>query len=338
MITDPEHTESFSPACAPARDLTVRLSVTSRCQLRCTYCLPEKGCACPSADGIAELPREKLVRLLALLHQEFGVRRVRFTGGEPLLRRDLPELIADVRDLGIPELALTSNALLLAPRIAALRAAGLQRVNISLDSLHPETFARITRGGRLESTLSGIRAAQAAGLGPVKLNTVVLRGVNDSETGALLRFALYSGCHLRFLELMPIGEAVARFDDEYVSAVEIRAGLDKFGYEWQPLPWAPAETSRDYLVRDADGRETICGFIAPTSQPFCAGCRRVRLTSDGFLHGCLAQASRHDLKPLLDLDDCTAALQLRKIMTDAFTSKRGERFRTTIASMAEVGG
>lgn len=338
MITDPAQTEPFSPACAPARDLTVRLSVTSRCQLRCTYCLPEKGCACPSADGTAELPREKLVRLLALLHREFGVRRVRFTGGEPLLRCDLPELIADVRDLGIPELVLTSNAQLLTPRVAALRAAGLQRVNISLDSLQPETFARITRGGRIESTLSGIRAAQAAGLGPVKLNTVVLRGANDSETGALLRFALHSGCHLRFLELMPIGEAIARFDDEYVPAAEIRAGLDKFGYEWQPLPWAPAETSRDYIVRDADGRETICGFIAPTSQPFCAGCRRVRLTSDGFLYGCLAQSSRHDLKTLLDLDDSTAARQLREMMTNAFAAKHGERFRTTVASMAEVGG
>jgi cyclic pyranopterin phosphate synthase len=306
--------------------------------LRCTYCLPEKGCACPPTDGNAELSRERLVRLLALLHRGFGVKRVRFTGGEPLLRPDLPELIAEVRGLGIGELALTTNAQLLPPRAAALRDAGLQRVNISLDSLRPETYARVTRGGRLDRALAGIRAAQAAGLGPVKLNMVVLRGVNDTEVGALLRFALYSGCHLRFLELMPIGVAASHFEAEFVSAGEIRERLGRLGCAWCAVPWDPSETSRDFLVRDADGRETVCGFIAPTSEPFCSACRRVRLTSDGWLLGCLARASRHDLRPLLALDEHTAVLRLRETMTTAFEAKQGERFHSAVTSMAEVGG
>lgn len=332
----PPVTTDLVPAAAPLRDLTVRLSVTARCQLRCTYCLPAAADSRPA--GPPELPREELLRLLALLHREFHVRRVRFTGGEPLLRRDLPELVAGVRDLGIPERALTTNAQTLAPCAARLREAGLQRVNISLDSLRPATFARLTRGGRLADTLEGIRAAQAAGLGPVKLNMVVLRGVNAGETGPLLRFALQTGCQLRFLELMPLGEAAARFDREYVPAAEIRAGLEPLGYQWQPLPWNPAETSRDFLVRDADGRETVCGFIAPTSQPFCGGCRRLRLTSDGWLHGCLARSSRQDLKGLLHLDDRAATRQLHAMLTTAFQARQGARFDQSLASMAEVGG
>jgi cyclic pyranopterin phosphate synthase len=278
------------------------------------------------------------MRLLGLLHREFEIRRVRFTGGEPLLRRDLPELIGEVRALGIPELALTTNAQLLAPCAVALKEAGLQRINISLDSLRSEVFARITRGGILGRTLAGIQAARLAGLGPVKLNVVVLRGVNDAELGDLLRFALQTGCHLRFLELMPVGEAAAGFADGFVSVAEMREQLGELGYGWQPLPWDSSETSRDFLVRDADGRETVCGFITPTSEPFCTGCRRLRFTSDGWLHGCLARFGRQDLKPLLGLDEEAAAHQIRGVVRTAFAQKQCPRFEQTVASMADVGG
>ncbi len=317
----------------------MRLSVTARCQLRCSYCLPEKGGACPSPAAPPELPRTELVRLVALLHATRRVRRVRFTGGEPLLRRDLPELIADIAALGIPELALTTNAQLLAPRVHALRRAGLQRINISLDSLCPKVFAQVSRGGDLAHTLAGIRAAVAAGFAPVKLNTVVLRGVNDAEGGDLLRFALRTGCHLRFLELMPIGVASRDFAQRFISADEIRDRLDSPGFAWEPLSWDPAGTSRDWLVRDAKGRETVCGFIAPTTHPFCDGCRRLRLTAEGRLHGCLARASEHDLTPLLAAaDDATARRELDAVLATAFAQKHGERFIDGIATMASVGG
>ena len=322
-----------------AEGLVIRLSVTARCQLRCTYCLPEKGCACPAAGPARELPRAALVRLVSLLHEAHGVRRVRFTGGEPLLRADLTELIAEVAALGIPELALTTNAQLLAARAADLRAAGLQRINISLDSLRPAVFARISRGGNLAATLAGIRAAQAAGLGPVKLNMVVLRGENDAEVADQLRFALHTGCHLRFLELMPIGVAARDFAQRFVPADEIREHLAGPAFDWEPLPWDPAETSRDWRVRDADGRETVCGFIAPTTQPFCAGCRRLRLTSEGQLHGCLVRASAQDLTSILgEANHAIARNRIADVLATAFAHKQGERFTTVTPSMASVGG
>ncbi|MDR2674642.1 MAG: radical SAM protein, partial [Opitutaceae bacterium] len=242
--------------------------------------------------------------------------------------------------LGIPELALTTNGQLLAARAAALRRAGVRRVNVSLDSLRPDVFAALSRGGVLARTLAGIRAARDAGLGPVKLNTVVLRGRNDTEPPALLRFALRAGCHIRFLELMPVGEAAKNFEREFVPAAEIRSRLDALpGLAWTALPWSPAETSRDWLVRDEDGRETVCGFIAPTSRPFCAGCARLRLTSDGRLHGCLARPGAHDLTPLLAPSGRAGARRrLAEILASAFAQKLGPRFDRASPLMAAIGG
>ena len=340
MIHPPGPSTPPPPARASAGGLVLRLSVTARCQLRCTYCLPEKGCACsPAVPAPRELTRGELVRLVALLHEVEGVRRVRFTGGEPLLRSDLTGLIADVAALGIPDLALTTNGQLLAPRAEALRRAGLQRINISLDSLCPEVFARISRGGLLAKTLDGIRSAKTAGLGPLKLNMVVMRGVNDEEVTALLRFALQTGCHLRFLELMPIGVATRDFAERFVSADEIRERLDSAGFAWERLTWDPSETSRDWRVRDEEGRETVCGFIAPTTQPFCEGCRRMRLTSEGRLHGCLARSSAHDLTPLLDGPaDVASRNRLAGVLAAAFAQKHGVRFTDVMPTMASVGG
>ena len=276
--------------------------------------------------------------MVALIHQEFGIKRLRFTGGEPLLRHDLADLIAGARDLGITELAMTSNAQTLETRLVSLRRSGLQRINISLDSLDHQTFSRITRGGRLADTLRGIKAAREAGFGPVKLNTVVLRGVNDCELGDLLHFALETDNHIRFLELMPIGEAASRFESEFMSVEEIRERLSTAGHDWEALPWDNAETSRNFRVRDKQGRETVCGFISATSQPFCEGCRRIRLSSDGHLYGCLAQAHKIDLKPLLGLSAPEAKQGMLESMHSAFASKLGTRFKATVASMAEVGG
>jgi cyclic pyranopterin phosphate synthase len=319
-------------------DLVVRLSVTARCQLRCIYCLPEEagGCAC---GGGQELPWRDLMRLVAALHDRFHVRRVRFTGGEPLLRRDLPDLIEAIAELGIPDLAMTTNGQLLAPRAAELRRRGLQRVNISLDSLDPGRFGEISRGGNLARTVEGIRAAQAAGLNPVKLNVVVLRGRNDGEVGDLLHFALQTGCHVRFLELMPIGVAASHWATTWVGQDEIRARLKQPDLTWEEMPWFPQETCRDWRVRDHTGRETVCGFIAAVSQPFCASCRRVRITADGGLHGCLSCNVRHDLNPVLAASTAAeAGAKIHLLMLAAFGDKRTGDFADSVESMCQVGG
>ena len=320
------------------RDLVVRLSVTPRCQLRCTYCLPEDPQGCMHGGG-RELPLRDFVRLIAALHDRYRVRRVRFTGGEPLLRVDLPDLIEAVAALGIPELALTTNGQLLAPKVAELRRRGLQRVNISLDSLDPVRFGTISRGGELARTLDGILAAQASGLSPVKLNVVVLRGQNDGEVGDLLRFALRTGCHVRFLELMPVGVAAGQWATNWVGQEEIRARLDLPGLAWTGLTWAPQETSRDWRVRDDHGNETICGFIAAVTQPFCASCRRIRITADGRLHGCLACNASHDLRPILEAPTTVEAeARLHSILQTAFGEKRTGQFSEAVESMCTVGG
>jgi cyclic pyranopterin phosphate synthase len=277
--------------------------------------------------------------LVTALHGRHRVRRVRFTGGEPLLRRDLPEMIEALAALGIPELAMTTNAQLLAPRAAELRRRGLQRVNISLDSIDPHRFAEISRGGELARTVDGILAAQAAGLNPVKLNVVVMRGQNDGEVGDLLRFARWTGCHVRFLELMPVGVAARQWATSWVGKPEIRARLDHPDLTWTELPWFPQETCREWRVRDRSGCETVCGFIAAVSQPFCASCRRIRITADGGLHGCLACDVRHDLRPVLEAPSAPeAGARLDSCLRAAFDEKRTGSFSGAVESMCRVGG
>lgn len=326
------------PTPVTTRNFAVRLSVTERCQLRCTYCMPEKGCACSREAG-RELQHGQIVRLLGSLHQRHGVRRLRLTGGEPLLRRDLAPLIGELRKLGIDDIALTTNAQLLARDAESLARSGLGRVNISLDSLRPEIFHAMTRGGLLSKTLEGVDAALAQGLGPVRLNMVVMRGANENCVSELLSYALSKGCQLRFLELMPIGHAGARFAADFVSSAEVRAHLLAAGWKLEALPWDFAETSRDYRVEGPRGEQGTCGFISPTTQPFCDGCRRLRITSDGWLYGCLARDVRHDLTPVLEAaDEAEAGILWDEVLGEALRSKSGDKYRETISGMSMIGG
>ena len=223
---------------------------------------------------------------------------MRLTGGEPLLRAGLDRLVAMLAAAGAADLALTTNGQRLAEMAGPLKQAGLNRINISLDSLSPATFAAITRGGILEKTLAGIAAARRAGLDPVKLNMVVMRGENDHEVADLVRFAVEHGCQMRFLELMPIGVAAAGFEDRFVSSAEV---LERLAGEFAltELPVDPRSTSRNFVAEDQSGRWTTIGFISPSSQPFCAGCRRLRLTAAGVLLGCLARPTGIPIAPLL---------------------------------------
>ena len=271
----------------------LRISLTDRCNLRCTYCMP--------AEGLDWLPRaelltdEEIVRLARIAVTRLGVTEIRLTGGEPLLRRGLPGLVAQVAALRPqPEISLTTNGIGLARLAEPLRAAGLDRLNVSLDTLSPEVFTRLARRDRLADVLGGLAAAATAGLAPVKVNTVLMRGVNDHEAPALLAFCLARGYQLRFIEQMPLDAQHDWERSQMVTADEILATLSR-DYTLTPddpaaRGAAPAET---FLV---DGGPAKVGVIASVTRPFCGTCDRVRLTADGQIRNCLFARVESDLR------------------------------------------
>ena len=285
------------PTPPPARDrlgrplCSLRLSVTDRCNLRCSYCMPEEEYVwLPRADILSF---EELVRLAGVFGA-LGVEKLRLTGGEPLLRRDLAGLVSLLRSqAGLPDIALTTNGVLLADQAVALAAAGLARVTISLDTLRPERFKLLTRRDEHARVLAGIEAARAAGFRGTKLNTVVLRGVNDDELVELLEFGRARELEVRFIEYMDVGGATGWNAETVVSRAEMLARLAaRFGrIEPDPLddPTAPAER-----FRLTDG--TPFGIIASTTAPFCAACDRSRLTADGLWYTCLYAPTGTDLR------------------------------------------
>ncbi|MEU6247042.1 GTP 3',8-cyclase MoaA [Glycomyces sp. NPDC047010] len=290
----------------------LRVSLTDRCNLRCAYCMPEAG--------LPWLPRPELLtddevsRLVRIAVRDLGVREVRFTGGEPLLRPGLPGIVREAAALEPrPETSLTTNAIGLDKLAPTLAAAGLDRVNVSLDTLDRETFKALAKRDRLDATLAGIAGAAAAGLAPVKINTVLMRGVNDTEAPALLRFALDHGYELRFIEQMPLDAAGVWRRDEMVTAAEI---LDALRAEFDLVPdpahrgSAPAET---WLV---GGGPAKVGVIGSVTRPFCGDCDRTRLTADGQVRNCLFARSETDLRGLLreGADDAEIAARWREAM------------------------
>jgi cyclic pyranopterin phosphate synthase len=272
----------------------LRVSLTDRCNLRCTYCMPEEGLAwLPKPELLSD---DEVVRLVDVGTRLLGIRTVRLTGGEPLLRRGLPGLVARLTALPhAPELSLTTNGIGLARTAVALREAGLRRVNVSLDTLRPERFAAITRRDRLPDVLLGLAAAQAAGLAPVKINAVPVRGVNDDEIVELAAFAAEHGYQCRFIESMPLDAQGAWDRDRMVPADEILARLGS-RFTLEPLPRADNAPAEEWRIAGTDSR---VGVIASVTRPFCGGCDRVRLTADGQLRNCLFAATESDLRALL---------------------------------------
>ena len=281
-------TDSFGRV---ATDL--RISLTDRCNLRCTYCMP--------AEGLDWLPRAELLtddeifRLARIAVARLGVTEVRLTGGEPLLRPGLPGLVAQLAALRPrPDISLTTNGIALARLAQPLHAAGLDRLNVSLDTLSPQVFKQLTRRDRLDDVLAGLAAAATAGLTPVKVNTVLMRGVNDHEAPALLAFCLAHGYQLRFIEQMPLDAQHGWERSQMVTADEILAALSA-NYTLTPddpaaRGAAPAET---FLV---DGGPAKVGVIASVTRPFCGTCDRVRLTADGQIRNCLFARTESDLR------------------------------------------
>lgn len=277
------------------RAVDLRVSLTERCNLRCTYCMPAEGL--PFAPDAALMSADEIARLVGLGARELGIRKVRFTGGEPLLRKDLVDVIARSAaahpDL---ELSLTTNAIGLASRAAALRAAGLHRLNVSLDTVDPDVFAEVTRRPFLDRVLEGIAAAADAGLG-VKINAVLLRGVNDHLAADLLAWCLERGHELRFIEQMPLDPGHAWDATTMITAAQIRdllAADYSLTPDEAPRNGAPAER---YRVRSrATGADLgTVGVIASITESFCGDCTRTRLTADGHVRSCLFSDDETDL-------------------------------------------
>lgn len=281
----------------------VRVSVTDRCDLRCAYCMP-KG-----FDGFHEpddwLTFSEIERVVGAFVR-LGVQRIRLTGGEPLVRRDLPDLAARLAALpGLTDLSLSTNAVRLDKYAVALKTAGVRRVNVSLDSLNPERFAQITGGGKLHKVLRGLEAAREAGLAPVKINMVAMGGVNDDEIEAMVAFCAERDFTLRLIETMPMGDTGRNATGQYLNLQTVRERLTE-RFDLIPDLQPGGGPARYYRVT---GSKTTIGFITPISQHFCETCNRVRLAVDGTLYLCLGQDNSYELRPMLRAGASDAELE-----------------------------
>lgn len=271
----------------------VRLSVTDKCNLRCFYCLPEGHKDFEEAGN--RLSFDEIEAVMEAFG-ELGVRRVRITGGEPLLRKDLPTLVGRLAALpGIEDLSVSTNAYLLERDAAALKAAGVGRINVSLDSLRADRFRDITRGAELSRVLEGLRAARDVGLDPVKINMVAMKGINDDEVEDMVEFCIEHGFTLRFIETMPLGTSGSEASKHYLDLQEVKARLSE-RYDLTPSVMPGGGPARYYRI---GGSELKIGFITPISQHFCETCNRVRMSVDGTLYMCLGQEHNYPLRDLL---------------------------------------
>ena len=270
----------------------LRISVTDKCNLRCVYCMPIEGL--PWLGRAEILTYEEIARIVEVMAQ-LGLRRIRITGGEPLVRRDLPRLIGMLHDIpGIEDIALSTNAVLLRQHAEALRAAGVSRVNVSLDSLRPDRIDAIARRpGSHEAIFDGLRAAEEVGFEPIKVNAVIMRGRNDDELEDFARITLSRPWHVRFIEVMPVGANLGISADEYVSSLEMLERLRCIG-ELRPVT-GPAGNGPATYFR-FDGAAGTVGVITPMSHNYCDRCNRMRLTADGRLRPCLFGDIETDLR------------------------------------------
>jgi len=313
----------------------LRLSVTDRCNMRCSYCMPSHGVSKLSHGEM--LSYEELVRV-AREAVALGIEKIRITGGEPLVRKGVVGLIERLADIpGLKELVLTTNGLLLGEMALSLRRAGVRRLNISLDSLNSKTFAAITRGGELHKVLDGIAAAEVAGFPPVKINMVVMRGINDDEVLDFASLTLQQGCTVRFIEYMPtIGEK--GWDSLRIEGSEI---LERIGRHYPLVPLVSAEMAgpaRNFKIRGAAG---AIGIITPISGHFCDSCNRIRVTAAGVVKGCLFTGEGTDLKPFLSTADNG---ELREALHRIVSGKPGrhhlidEEGEHGAIAMSQIGG
>lgn len=335
-----------SPADAPrpaaafdsfGRQMTyLRISLTDRCNFRCVYCMPAVGMKFQPRDEL--LTDEELLRLVRIF-AKLGFKKLRLTGGEPTVRPHLVDLVREMKAFpGIEEISMTTNGLLLSRLAAPLKEAGLDRVNVSLDTLDPVKFKLMTRGGRLDLVWAGLEAADSVGLSPIKINAVVVRGHNDHEVGELAALTLDRPWQMRFLEIMPMEGVGVVYDEGLVTSAETKARLEERFGPLEPIETAPSDPARLWRIPGARG--TI-GFISPVSAPFCAHCNRVRLTADGKLRLCLLRPDELELRDLVrsGADDATLEQQLLAgIWRKPWGHGLAEGERNTGRGMSQIGG
>lgn len=319
----------------------LRISVTDRCNLRCLYCMPE--------EGVPFLEKERLLSYADILEvaeaaAHLGIRKFRITGGEPLVRPGLEELVAGLSALpGVEDISLTTNGILLAPQVHKLRDAGLRRVNISLDTLDPVRFKFIARRGDLAKVLEGVEAAGDAGLGPIKVNCVLLRGVNEDEIGRFLQMTIERNLHVRFIEYMPIGHDDDGWRNHYLPLTRVTEEAARLGYSLQaeegPTGSGPSENWR---IAGAVG---TFGLIHPVSNHFCQSCNRLRLTADGHLKPCLYWVDELNVKNALGSRKAMEQLFYRAMDIKpenhemaALLEREAQSHQPTERRMSQIGG
>ncbi|WP_281889613.1 GTP 3',8-cyclase MoaA [Paenibacillus sp. YYML68] len=320
----------------------LRISVTDRCNLRCVYCMPEEGMEFePEANILTFEEIAEVVRVLA----SYGVRKLRLTGGEPLVRKNVEKLVAMLNQIpGIEDIALTTNGIYFASRAEALRAAGLTRINISLDSLRSDRFSFITRGGDVSKVLQSIDAARRVGLSPIKLNVVLMKGLNDDEIDDFLRLTQDKELHVRFIEYMPIGHDDQGWRSRYVPLSEVHDRCSHNGWAVQELTDAVRGNgpSRNYKLEGAAGS---FGLIHPVSDHFCQTCNRLRLTADGNIKPCLYWSDEFNVRKAIGDDKALAELFFRALdvkpesheMAKALADE-SQSHKPTERRMSQIGG
>lgn len=316
----------------------LRISVTDKCNFRCTYCMPAEGL--PWLQKAEILSYEEITRM-ARIAVGLGIEQIRLTGGEPLVRRDLPELVRQLRQIeGLQSLSLTTNGVLLKQQARALAEAGLTRINVSLDSLVREKFAQLTRRDQMERVLEGLEeVARYPSIRPIKINAVAIRGFSEEEVLALVQFARSKAYRMRWIEFMPLDADQHWRNDEILTGGEIKAIIEAVYGPLVPVPGDPAETARRYTFSDGIGE---VGFINPVSEPFCATCDRIRLTADGQLRTCLFATTETDLRAVLRSsgdDERVAQVLRRAVWHKELKHYIGDtRFKRASRSMSMIGG
>jgi cyclic pyranopterin phosphate synthase len=318
----------------------LRISVTDRCNFRCTYCMPEEGLQWMKKSEL--LTFEEIARLTGVVSR-LGITKIRLTGGEPLMRKDLSRLVRMIHaEKGITDLALTTNAYFLEEQAEELVGAGLSRINISLDSLDPKTFSSLNRRDEYERVWRGIRKAESLGISPIKLNAVLIRGVNDADIEEFAKLARTGKYVIRFIEFMPIGAGDGWSKEKVVSTREIIGRINRIeeGVTLLPVEYHGAQPADRY--RFSDGKGEI-GFISSVSEPFCSHCNRIRLTSDGKLRTCLFSLHETDLKSLLRVEKATDEEIEEHILKAVWEKEEGHLinqpgFERPVRTMSQIGG
>jgi GTP 3',8-cyclase len=267
----------------------LRLSLTDKCNMRCVYCMSEDMVFQSNEELLTAAEMLRLVNLFARI----GVDKIRLTGGEPTVHPDLLAIVRGIRAAGITRISMTTNGLRLAELAAPLKQAGLERVNVSIDTLDPDRFRRVTRWGQLDKVFAGVHAAEAAGLTPIKINAVIARGFNEQDIAELARLTLSHPWQVRFIEMMPFGDVAAFAQDATISQAEIMRRIEAEVGPLQPI--AEGRLDGEARLYRLEGSHAAIGFISTLTNPFCASCSRVRLTADGHLRLCLLRDDEGDL-------------------------------------------